>query len=234
MTITTRAGKGSELTHGEVDTNFIDLRDGVNAQLPKVKGGGGIKVGDDGSATYPWQDLVPPIQVYGEVGDATRATLVGGLKALQFAESDSAYLDFFVPHDHANNTDIYINVHWSHNGTLVTGGSVTWAAEFTYSKAHNQGAFPASSTISVVSPASTISLQHMTAEVLGSSPGGSATTVPTEDLEPGVISIARIYLDSNDMTVSGGGVPDPFLHGVTLHYQSATVGTKNKSPDFWA
>ena len=36
MTITTRAGKGSALTHNEQDANFTDLRDGIGAQVPKI------------------------------------------------------------------------------------------------------------------------------------------------------------------------------------------------------
>ena len=40
MAITTRATKGSALTHNEVDTNFTDLRDGV--------GGGTVALGDSG------------------------------------------------------------------------------------------------------------------------------------------------------------------------------------------
>ncbi len=53
MTITTRAGKGSALSHNEMDTNFTDLRDGVGGiQVPKTSGLG-IKVDSGGSTNEP-------------------------------------------------------------------------------------------------------------------------------------------------------------------------------------
>ena len=234
MTITTRAGKGSELSHAELDENFTDLRDGVALQTPKAKGAGGIKVDSEGSPTYPWHDVLGVLQVYGEVGDASRAAFRGGIKALQFDENDSSYVDFHFPHDYVPNSDIYVHIHWSHGGALVTGGSVTWGVEFTYAKGHNQAAFPNTATLSVVSSAPTTAYQHMINEVQGSSAGGSASTVDRAELEADGVGMARIYLDSNDILVSGGSKPAPFVHYVDLHYQSTGVGTKNKEPDFWA
>jgi len=43
----------------------------------------------------------------------------------------------------------------------------------------------------------------------------------------------RVYLSANNMTVSGGAVPDPFLHQVDIHYQSTAIGTKKRFPSFW-
>jgi len=233
MTITTRAGKGSELTHTELDTNFTDLRDGKALQVPKGSSYG-IKVDSEGTPDFGWRDLTGIMQTYGGAGEASRNVFVGGIKALQFTENDSAYVDFHFPHDYAMGTHLYVHVHWSHTSALVTGGTVTWGIEFTYAKGHNQGAYPATNaSLALVGDDSTTPRQHIITEVLASSVGGSSSTIDVAILEPDAVGMARVYLDSNDITVSGGGIPEPYIHFVDLHYQSTGVGTKNKDPDFW-
>lgn len=232
MTITTRAGKGSELTHNELDTNFTDLRDGIGARVPKTSGTG-IKIGPNGGDAFGWHDLVSTLLVYGLAGDASRSTYRGGIKSLQFTETDSAYIDFHLPHDYVPNTTIHIHAHWSHAETTVTGGSVTWAFELMYAKGHNQAAFVAPVIAAAVQNASTTQYQHMIAETAASTAGGSGAALDTDLLEVDGLIQCRVYLDSNDMTVSGGGVPEPFLHMVDIHYQSTNVATKNRAPGFY-
>lgn len=232
MAIQTRSTKGSALTHSELDNNFIELRDGTNAAIPKTKGKG-IKIGPFGAETFGWHDLTGCLQVYGDPSEASRAIYRGGIKALQFTEGDSAYIDFHLPHDYAPGTDIHIHAHWSHNATTVTGGSVTWGFELIYAKGHGQSAFAAPVIVSVTQNAHNTQFQHMVAEGLASTPGGSGSLLNTTDIEVDGLIQCRIYLDSNDITVSGGGIPEPFVHTVDIHYQSTNVATKNKSPDFW-
>lgn len=232
MSIILRSVKGAALTHNELDNNFIELRDGTNIQVPKTQGAG-IKVGPNGSETFGWHDLTGTLQVYGDPGDATRTVYRGGIKALQFTETDSAYTDFHMPHDYLMGSTIYIHAHWSHTSTLVTGGSVTWGFELMYAKGHNQGAFADPITVSVAQNASTTQYQHMIAEGSASTPGGSLVTLDTDLLEVDGIIQCRIFLDSNDITVSGGGIPEPYVHTVDIHYQSTGVPTKQRAPDFW-
>ncbi len=233
MTITTRAGKGSELTHAEMDTNFTDLRDGIGARVPKTSGTG-IKIGPHGGDDFGWHDLVGNLQVYGSGTEATRNTYRGGIKALQFTVADSAYIDFHIPHDHVPGTNIHIHAHWSHAATTVTGGSVTFGFECMYAKGHNQAVFPAPVTITVAQNASTTQYQHMIAETVASVSGGSGVLLDMDLLEADGLIQCRVYLDANNMTVSGGGVPEPFIHAVDIHYQSTNVATKNRSPSFYA
>ena len=61
----------------------------------------------------------------------------------------------------------------------------------------------------------------------------SGSQIDSDDLEVDGVILVRVYLSSNDITVSSGSVPDPFLHYVDLHYQSTGIGTKAKVPDFW-
>ena len=234
MAITLRNVKGTELTHAEGDQNFIDLRDGVALMVPSGQTYG-LKVDSLGTPTFGWHDQLGTVQVYGEAGDAIRATYRGGIKALQFVDnvSDSAYVDFHIPHDYVMGSDIFIHAHWSHNSALVTGGSVTWGFELMYAKGHDQAPFGTPVIVSVNQAASTIQYQHMIAEGIASTPGGSATLLDTTQLEADGLIQCRIYLDSNDLTVSGGGIPNPFVHTVDIHYQSTGVPTKNKAPSFW-
>lgn len=233
MAITLRSTKGAKLTNAEIDQNFTELRDGTNLAVPKTKNATGIKIGPFGSQTYGWHDLTGQLQVYGELGDATRTVYRGGIKALEFDENDSAYVDFHIPHDYLPGSDIFIHVHWSHTAATVTGGSVTWGFEVMYAKGHDQGAFGAPVLITVVQPTSTTQYQHMIAETVGSTPGGSPVLLDTTLIETDGVMQCRLYLDSNDLTVSGGPVPAVFAHFVDIHYQSTNVATKNRSPDFW-
>ncbi len=232
MSIVLRSVKGAALTHSELDNNFVELRDGTNLTVPKTKGKG-LKLGPNASETFGWHDLEGVLLVYGDPGEATRATYRGGIKALQFVEGNSAYIDFHMPHDYVMGSALYIHAHWSHTATTVTGGSVTWGFELMYAKGHNQAAFAAPITVSVAQNSSTTQYQHMIAEGLASTPGGSGVLLDTDLLEVDGLVQCRVFLDSNDLTVSGGGVPNPFIHAVDIHYQSTGVPTKSRAPDFW-
>jgi hypothetical protein len=187
MTITTRAGKGAELTWAELDTNFTDLRDGVAAAVPKTAGSG-IKVDSLGTPSYAWHDLHSTIHVdFASVVKPDFVTYRGGIKGRQFAEGEEAYVEFHLPHDYVPGTDIYIHAHWSHNSALVTGGSVTWVFELSYAKGHDQAAFSAPLLVSVAQNASTTQYQHMIAETVITSQSGSGTTFAVGVMEIGSV-----------------------------------------------
>lgn len=233
MTIVTRAGKGSQLTHNELDTNFTDLRDGVNIMIPKASGYG-IKTDSLGTPTFPWRDITG-LLIIPDYSVGTAPTLVtyrGGIVQNKFAVNDEAQFSFHLPHDYAIGTTIYIHSHWSHNSAIVTGGNVTWGYELTYAKGHNEGAFEAPITIVEFQNASTTQYQHLICESVMSISGGAANLLDTDLIEPDGLIFGRAYLSANDIT-SSGAVPDPFLHQVDIHYQSTNIGTKARAPDFW-
>lgn len=234
MTITTRAGKGSALTHAEMDENLTDLRDIPQGKTFPKASGVGIKI-DTASPDWGYHDLhgilLPDPD---NANHAQYANYIGSIRQLQFSALNvEAFTQFHIPHDYAPGTDLFIHVHWSHDSTLVTGGSVTWAFELCYSKGHGQQPFSTPKVASVIQSASTTQYQHMVAETACSTSGGSTTQFDTDDAEVDGVVLCRIYLDSNDITVSGGGVPDPFVHFVDLHYQSTGLPTKQKSPNFY-
>ena len=206
------------------------IDDNGSLVLPKASGRG-ILV-DVAASTFGWHDIVGKIRKRGVGGsDPTDAVYRGGsLRAWQFAVNDEIWLEFQIPHDYVPGTDIFLHFHWSHNAVGVTGGNVTWGAHASYAKGHNQAAFSAEVNPTITPNASTTQYQHMISELQLSAGTPGAAQIDTDDLEPDGLVLIHVYLAANNMT---GVTPDPFLHEVDLHYQSTSIPTKNKVPNFY-
>lgn len=233
MAIVTREGKGIALTHEEMDNNFNELDKIPNGQVfPNTKGVG-IEISGT-TSDFGWHDLIGQLyNVEEDVNAAQYNIYRGGIRNYQFVEGHEAFVNFHMPHDYLPGSEIYIHVHWSHDSTVVTGGTTTWAFETMYAKGHNQGAFEMPINISVIQAASIVPFQHLIAETVASVDGGSPVLLDTEKLEVDGILQCRLYLDSNDIATSNATVVNPFAHFVDIHYQSTGLPTKNKAPDFW-
>ena len=233
MTITLRATKGSELTHNELDQNFIDLRDGVNLMVPKTQNTA-IKVDSQGTPSYAWHDLHSTIHTNPADPGSEPAFVPyrGNIHARQLEVGDECYIEFHIPHDYVMGSEMFIHTHWSHNDNAVSGGGVTWGFEISYAKGHNQAPFSDPILVAVTQAASSTQYQHMVAETSITSVSGGATSLPVGQIEVDGVMIVRCWLDSNTM-VSSNPQPQPFLHFIDLHYQSTNIGTKNKAPGFW-
>jgi hypothetical protein len=201
--------------------------------LPKTSGTG-IKV-DTSTPVFGWRDLIGDVHNRG-IGatDPAYNVYIGGIRQFQFTVNDEVFNEFHWAHDYVPGTSCFIHTHWSHNATTVTGGSVTWGFEFSWAKGYDQAAFSAPKTITVQQNASTVRYRHMIAEVEFTSNGGNATHLDYNLLEIDGILMVRTYLSANNMTVSGGGVPEPFLHFVDIHYQSTGMPTFNKNYPFYS
>ena len=231
MSITTRAAKGSALSHAELDANFSELLSGQHLQVPTGPGEG-VLIGE--SREYGWHDLIGNIHYHEDAPDAPSvAAYIGSIHQHKYCEGASGQVSYHLPHDYAPGTNIYIHAHWSHNSPHVAGGSVTWAFELTYAKGHNQMQFILPITITEQQAASTDQYQHMICEALASTPGGAANLLDTNLLEPDGMLFGRIFMFSNDLTVSEGDPDCVFLHEVDIHYQSTGVSTLNRQPDFY-
>jgi hypothetical protein len=240
MTITTRAGKGSALTHNELDTNFTDLRDGVGGlQLPKTSGLG-IKVDSTGTPTFPWRDLIGDInpKVSGAGAPILAAFRGGNVRSYFFAAGDDIDCFFHVPHDYVPASDIHIHTHWAHNGTAISG-TLVLNYYVTYAKGHNQatnGEFQAevNRTVTVSTPdiATIPRYRHRVEETQLSAASPAASQLDSDIIE--VDGLILVHLDVTTIpTITGGTTNRPALFAVDIHYQSTGVGTKQKSPDFW-
>jgi hypothetical protein len=204
--------------------------------------GTGIKV-DTTTPTFGWHDLLGPISIRGiGAADPSYNVYLNNIRGYQFDVNEEAFVEFHLPHDYVPGTDLHIHAHWSVKNTTsagvatnaVTGGSVTWGFNLAYAKGHNQAAFTSpASALTVTQNASTTQYQHMIAEVQMSATSPSTAQIDTDNLEVDGLILVRVYLSANNLTVSSGNKPAPFLHMVDIHYQSTGLTTKNKAPNFY-
>lgn len=200
-----------------------------NLVLPK-DGGYGIKV-DTSSAGFPWHDMIGNVSIRGIGGkDPAYNVYRGGIRGYQFSVNDEVFIEFHIPHDYAPGTDLYLHFHWSNKDSRVTGGTVTWGAEVSYAKGHDQAAFSSPITATVVGTASDTQYQHIITEFQLSAASPSATQLDSDIIEVDGLILMRAYLSANNLT---GFADEPFLHFVDIHYQSTNIGTKQKAPPFW-
>lgn len=213
-------------------TKDVELATG-NLVLPKTSGVG-IKV-DPASPSYGWRDLICAIDPKATGGGSpSRVVYRGTIYGYSFIAGDVADFDgFHIPHDYVPGTDLYVHVHWSHNGTAIAG-TAAFEVTMTYAKGHNQANFPAevTQTITVATPdiATVPQYRHRVDEVKASQAGGSATLHNTTDIEVDGLLLGYIKIITLP-TITGGNL---FIHTVDLHYQSMNMATKNKSPSFYA
>lgn len=211
-----------------MDITQTTFENRMNLIIPKTEGVG-FKV-DESAPTFPWVDWLGEVTDVGSGGvKPTLAIFIGNIKRWRFSVNDEITNTYHVPHDYVAGSDIFIHFHWACNVGTITSGGVTWGAEVTYAKGHNQMAFITPITTSVQEDASTTQYQLMIAEVQLSSTTPSASQIDTADLEPDGVIVIRTDLVGNTIN----GTPGAFLQYVDIHAQSTGIGTKDKVPDFY-
>lgn len=213
-------------------TKNVEIATG-NLVLPKTSGVG-IKV-DPAAPTFGWRDLTCAIDPRATgTGTPVRTLYRGTIYQYAFTAGDIADFDdgFHIPHDYVPGTDLYVHVHWSHNGTAISGSAV-FEITMTYAKGHNQANFgpEVTQTITVATPdiATVPQYRHRGDEVQASTAGGSATRHNTTDIEVDGMFLGYIKLVTLP-TVTGGSL---FVHTVGIHYQSSNMATKGRAPNFY-
>lgn len=201
--------------------------------LPKAAGKG-IKVDSEGTPTFGWHDLLGVVTPKASGAGSLARTLYVGTDIFDWAASVNDVCDFsyHIPHDYLPASDLYVHVHWSHNGTAISG-NIQWTFYHTYAKGHNQANFAAQKAVTTtlyntVNVTTTPQFRHRIEETQLTTAGGSATRGNTTDVETDGLIIGQIKLTTAP-TVTGGSV---FLHYVDIHYQSTGIPTKNKAPNF--
>jgi hypothetical protein len=140
-----------------------------------------------------------------------------------------------MPHDWAPGTDLYLHVHWGHNGTAISGNMV-FTCNVSYAKGHDQANFSAeispTITYNTVDIATTPQYRHRIDEIQLSAAAPSATQLDTDDLE--VDGLIFVNIEATTIpTITGGSPNEPFLFTLDLHYQANYIGTLNKAPNFY-
>jgi hypothetical protein len=206
-----------------------------NINLPKASGNG-IKI--DGSAsTFGWRDL-EGFEIPDPTGGdrPTLSTYSGGaIKENAFSNGDVLRIRYHIPHDYVKGTDIFSHIHWSHNGTAISG-NVVFGITSDYAKGHNQANFGTEKVISItydtVDISTTPQYRQRIEESVITNEGGSATLIDRGLLEPDGVLLVTFEVTTNP-TITGGSPNNVFVHRADLHYQSSNIGTKDKAPDFY-
>jgi len=182
-----------------------------------------------------WKDLIGDI-VPKTSGPGTPAitTLTGDVKAFAYAANDTGDCVYHMPHDWAPGTDLFLHVHWTHNGTDISGSFVIDYG-FTYAKGHQQASFSAgqsaTQTLSGLTIGNTPTLWHRVDEFQLSSKTPAANQLDTNLLE--VDGLIVLHFVATTIPSITGGSGKPFILTLDIHYQSDRVGTPNRSPDFY-
>lgn len=216
-----------------VVTGVLHVHNGLI--LPRFRGHG-IKV-DTNRPAFGWRDIEGPI-----IAAATGAnrpvltTYVGEVEDYAFDANDHySAIKFHIPHDYVPGSDLFIHTHWSHNGTNITG-SLVLDHRYTYAKGHQQQAFSAEKvltmTVGSLTITNTAQYLHRIDEVQISAASPAASQLDSDEIEPDGLII--LHFNVPTIPTITGGAAKPFIHYVDLHYQSTSVGTKQKAPDFWA
>ena len=224
------AGTAYTLTVEQM-TNYV----GNNLVVSKASGDG-IKVDID-TPTYGWNDLFGVLKP--DPAGANSPNLGtfrdGAARTYFYNTNDQMDMEFHIPHDYAPGTDLYVHLHWSHNGTAISGNFVVTLTS-TYSKGHAQDIFSAEKVVTVtydtVDITTTPRYVHRIDEVQLTTSGGTASLLDTDVIEPDGI----IIMNMNTTTIpsiTGGSVNRPTIFFVDIHYQSTNIATKQKAPDFY-
>jgi hypothetical protein len=211
----------------------IDSTGFVYGQLISADGSNGTNWGQ-----AVWKDLVghPVVRDSGATAPTLSTFRGGAVVEYAFALNDVIGFKFHIPHDYKPGSDLYLHVHWSHNGTAISGNMV-WTYYATYAKGHNQAAFSAEVTGTIsyatVDIATTPRYRHRIDEIQFSASAPSVSQLDTDLIEPdGLIAVQLIA--TTIPTISGGSPNEPFILNSDIHYQATYQGTLNKTPNFYA
>jgi hypothetical protein len=175
-----------------------------------------------------WNDLLSPFSTAKVAGanQPTWSTYRDGISAYSFSASttNEVWCVWHVLHDYAESTKVYIHIH--HSVITTNTGVVRWGIEYTAQKGHNQGAFPASTTVYLEDNIS--SNDQYGHRIIEMSDAQAFST----NLETDALILARIFRDGGD---AADTFPDAtFGLMADIHYQVDKQVTPNKSPPFTA
>lgn len=198
----------------------------------------GISVAEDATVTpvWGWRDIIGAVNPKATgAGSPTRAVYRGNIGDYAFALNDLCDFTFHIPHDYVPGTDLYFHVHWSHNGTAISGDAV-FTIYHSYASRTLAGTtpFPAEKTNTITwattNIATTPRYAHRVDEIAITSAAGSATKTANTLIEVDGLLTATLKLTTLP-TITGGSL---FIHTCDIHYQSHNMATRSSAPDYYA
>jgi len=212
--------------------NDVRILDGI--AIPKTAGFG-LKVDTD-NPTYGWRDITGRIRPDPAGTDAPAiANFIGSVRAYTYSTSPAAKkldLEFHMPHDWVFGTDLYLHLHWGHNGTDISGSLVV---DYNISYGSRDGAFVTpitpTQTISSLAIGNTPQYAQRVDEFQISQSGGGVNLFDTDNIEVDGLILATLSPTTLPTITGGNGLP--FIFTLDIHYQSTNVGTKNNASPFY-
>jgi hypothetical protein len=228
-----RASLANNIAIKYMDGAFIGTRELPTGNLIVANSASsGIKVNIN-NPVYGWRDIIGNVQPKAiGVGSPARTLYRGAIYDYAFVQNDQCDFVFHIPHDYVPGSDLFYHVHWSHNGTQISG-----LAEFTishmYAKGHNQEEFSIERTIVIshdtINVSTTPRYRHFIDEIAISGQVANSNVFASNTVEVDGLLICTLHLSSHP-TITGGSL---FIHTCDIHYQSTNMATLGKAPNFY-
>lgn len=223
------AAQHTNLVSGDPSFNTVTLSPASSA---------GVMLSGGASASYGWRDLEGVEYIDTTAPNAATQNIYRApIREFSYNAADIMDIRYHIPHDYVMGTDLYVHIHWSHNGTDISG-TFSASATSVYAKGHNQSEFsvPKSVLLSypVTSIAATPQYRHVITEAIitTATSGGTANLHDRALIEPDGLLLMQMQVDT--IPTITGGVAEVFIHRIDIHYQSTELGTKGKVPNFYA
>lgn len=187
---------------------------------------------------HPWIDIIGDISPkLSNANSPSYNTFIGNTGNWSYDTNDYNFVLFNLPHDYVPATDVYLHIHWGHNGTAISG-SFQITFEVTYAKRSNPAtsfSSPITNTmvISNIDINNAVQYCHRVDEIQLSTIGGSLSQLNTSLLEVDGIINMKYTVDSIPTITGSSSVNTPFIFGIDLHIRSNGIGTKNSSPNYY-
>ena len=196
----------------------------------------GIRV-DPSDPTFPWHDIIGQITpAPSNPSSPSIDAFKGNIEEYHFSNGDYSFITFHMPHDYKLGTDLFLHVHWGHNGTAISGTNVM-ISRFMYAPrtATPASVFGAENTLNISVPVDITNFPqycHSVDEIQISQSGGGVNLLDSDDIMPDGLVLVEIE-QSTLPTITGGTESEPFIFTADLHYQSTCIGTKNSAAPFY-
>lgn len=169
---------------------------------------------------------------------AEQKNYIGNITGWTHGADTAGELIYHIPHDYVPGTDVFIHVHWGHNGTNISGSFVVkfyaTYANRTYPATTFSSEVIATLTVDSLNMTNSPRYCHRVDEIQLSTHNGSATQLNTDLIEVDGLVMIHYVVDTIP-SITGSEVSNlPYIQTIDMHIQTNTVGTKNKDPNFRA